>query len=58
VTLHASDELRDLLLAIDAGSDPAMSFADGLQVQHALEAGARSARERSLVDVERTEVAV
>jgi predicted dehydrogenase len=35
--------VRDLLVAIAAGSDPAPSFADGLQVQQVLDAVQRSA---------------
>jgi predicted dehydrogenase len=36
-------EVRDLLVAIAAGSDPVPSFADGLQVQQVLDAVQRSA---------------
>jgi predicted dehydrogenase len=36
-------EVRDLLVAIAAGNDPAPSFADGLQVQQVLDAVQRSA---------------
>jgi predicted dehydrogenase len=38
-------EIRDLLAAIAEGSDPAPSFADGLQVQRVLDAVGRSAAE-------------
>ncbi len=40
-------EIRDLVLAIGAGEDPAPSFRDGLQVQRVLEAVERSAADRS-----------
>jgi predicted dehydrogenase len=36
-------EVRDVLAAIDAGTDPVPSFADGLQVQQVLDAVQRSA---------------
>jgi predicted dehydrogenase len=38
-----TQEVRDLLVAIAAGNDPAPSFADGLQVQQVLDAVQRSA---------------
>ena len=40
-------EVRDFLDAIAGGSDPAPSFADGLQVQRVLAAVERSAQEKS-----------
>src|ERR1700728_275604 len=40
-------EVRDLLTAIAAGTDPEPSFADGLQVQHVLEAVSASDATRS-----------
>lgn len=40
-------EVRDFLAAVAEGSDPAPSFADGLQVQRALDAVARSAASRA-----------
>jgi predicted dehydrogenase len=36
-------QVRDLVLAIDKGADPEPSFADGLQVQHVLQAVSASA---------------
>jgi predicted dehydrogenase len=36
-------QVRDLVLAIDQGTDPEPSFADGLQVQHVLQAVSASA---------------
>ena len=36
-------EVRDLITAIANGTDPVPSFADGLQVQHVLEAVSASA---------------
>ena len=43
-------EVRDLLEAIAAGTDPAPSFADGLQVQRVLAAVERSAADRLPLD--------
>jgi len=45
-------EMRDLIEAIDAGTDPAPSFADALQVQLVLDAVERSAAAGNWTDVE------
>jgi predicted dehydrogenase len=43
-------QARDLVVSIAAGSDPAPSFADGLQVQRVLEAVARSGGNWTLIE--------
>ncbi len=40
-------QVRDLVIAIDKGTDPEPSFADGLQVQHVLQAVSASAAQDS-----------
>jgi predicted dehydrogenase len=40
-------EMRDFILAVSAGEDPAPSFEDGLQVQLVLDAVAQSAAAKS-----------
>ena len=43
-------QVRDLVTAIATGTDPAPSFADGLQVQRVLDAVERSAENGSRLD--------